>query len=556
MDYKASMDLLIPAISRIANALLVQLSQLELSLIAALLLLALVAADYRYIRPHRIKNLPSIPWWIPIWGNLSILFPQAHNYKQSPCSRFAELAQKHGDVFQVRLGTRTVVVANSYDSILQLWCYHNIRNNNSRPILHTFHGVLSQSKVFTVGTTPFGESYLKSRKYMSSRLLNESSNRKYNSSIIDKEATKLVRYVLSRTTDDVVEMDITRDCQYFHLGVALILTYGYEINARENKDERQLADEMVYVENYITKIRSHIQNVQDYLPWYLRLVFDIFSGKSKIARELYHRRNNYLYKFNQFTTSHLDVPDEYVRRSLIFNYVKNNDQELLNESQLGSICLTMVSAGLDNTPLNFQYAMIQLSESPHIRVNARAKLLKCYNDDSIEAWNNCHAENLCPYVVAIVKETLRLFTVLPMSLPRETTRDIVIGDAVIPRGTTLFMNAWAGNHDKRRFFKPMEFIPERWLDPETGNVDTNLRHFSFGVGSRMCLGNNLAFKELYVLICKFLLMFEIEAANDESPSLHPLELNQFPESIAIEPIETNVRYTVKDKALQDYVEGV
>ncbi|KAG7887835.1 hypothetical protein KL936_003853 [Ogataea polymorpha] len=550
------MDLLIPAISRIANALLVQLSQLDLSLIAALLLLALVGADYMYIRPHRIKNLPSVSSWIPIWGNLSILFPQAHNYKQSPCSRFAELAQKHGDVFQVRLGVRTVVVANSYDSILQLWCYHNIRNNNSRPILHTFHGVLSQSKVFTVGTTPFGESYLKSRKYMSSRLLNESSNRKYNSSIIDKEATKLVRYLLSRTTNDVVEMDITRDCQYFHLGVALILTYGYEINARSNENERLLADEMVYVENYITKIRSHIQNVQDYLPWYLRLVVDIFNGKSKIAKELYHRRNNYLYKFNQFTTSRLDVPDEYVRRSLIFNYVKNNDQELLNGSELGSICLTMVSAGLDNTPLNFQYAMMQLSESPHIRANARAKLLKCYNDDSIEAWNNCHAEVLCPYVVAIVKETLRLFTVLPMSLPRETTRDIVIGNAVIPRGTTLFMNAWAGNHDKMQFFKPMEFIPERWLDPETGNVDTNLRHLSFGVGSRMCLGNNLAFKELYVLICKFVLMFEIEVASDESPSLHPLELNQFPESIAIEPIETNVRYTVKDKALQDYVEGV
>ncbi|KAG7727666.1 hypothetical protein KL933_002600 [Ogataea haglerorum] len=550
------MDLLIPAISRIANALLMHMSQLELSLIAALLLLALVAADYIYIRPHRIKNLPSVPWMIPFWGNLSILFPQAHNYTQSPCSRFAELAQKHGDVFQVRLGTRTVVVANSYDSILQLWCYHNIRNNNSRPILHTFHGVLSQSKVFTVGTTPFGESYLKSRKYMSSKLLNESSNRKYNSSIIDKEATKLVRYMLSRTTDDIVEMDITRDCQYFHLGVALILTYGYEINARANRDEQELADEMVYVENYITKIRSHIQNVQDYLPWYLRLVFDIFHGKSKFARELYHRRNCYLYKFSQFTTSRLDMPDEYVRRSLIFNYVKNNDQELLNGSQLGSICLTMVSAGLDNTPLNFQYAMMQLSESPHIRANARAKLLECYNNNSIEAWNKCHADVLCPYVVAIVKETLRLFTVLPMSLPRETTRDIVVGDAVIPRGTTLFMNAWAGNHDRTRFFKPMEFIPERWLDPETGTVDTNLRHFSFGVGSRMCLGNNLAFKELYVLICKFLLMFEIEAAKEQSPSLHPLELNQFPESIAIEPIETHVRYTVNDKTLQEYVEGV
>ncbi|KAH3670482.1 hypothetical protein OGAPHI_000997 [Ogataea philodendri] len=524
--------------------------------IAVSLLVAIVVIDYLFTRPRRIKNLPAVPSRIPVWGSLSILFPQAKSSKDSPCSKFEELAQKYGDLYQVRLGTRNVVVANSYDSILRLWCYHNIRNNNSRPILHTFHGILSQSKVYTVGTTPFGDSYLRSRKYMSSRLLNESSNRKYNSTVISDEATKLIKSMLANAEYGFVEVDITRDCQYFHLAVALILTYGYEIDVCGNEEDKKLADEMIYVENYITKIRSHIQNVQDYLPWIIRPFFNLFSSKSSISKQLYVRRNKYLTKFQNFTSCNMNGPTEYVCRSLIYNYFKNGDQDKLNKDQLGSICLTMVSAGLDNTPLNFQYAMIQLSQSPHVCKTARLKLLECFDNDSIQAWDNCHVEASCPYMVAIVKETLRLFTVLPMCLPRETTRDIVLGDAVIPRGTTLFMNAWAGNHDKTRFYKPLEFIPERWLDPESGLIDCNTRHFSFGAGSRMCLGNNLAFKELYVLLCKFLLMFDISPGPNEMETLNPLELNQFPESIAIEPIELQIRYTIRDLTLSKYVEAV
>ncbi|KAH3672306.1 hypothetical protein OGATHE_002353, partial [Ogataea polymorpha] len=44
------------------------------------------------------------------------------------------------------------------------------------------------------------------------------------------EATKLIKSMLANAEYGFVEVDITRDCQYFHLAVALILTYGYEID--------------------------------------------------------------------------------------------------------------------------------------------------------------------------------------------------------------------------------------------------------------------------------------------------------------------------------------
>ncbi|GME81166.1 unnamed protein product [Ambrosiozyma monospora] len=146
-----------------------------------------------------------------------------------------------------------------------------------------------------------------------------------------------------------------------------------------------------------------------------------------------------------------------------------------------------------------------------------------------------------------------------MALPRQTTKEIVYQNAVIPEGTTIFMNCWGGNHDEKKFIKPMEFIPERFMDlnhHETmeydgGKLDQSLRHLAFGIGSRMCLGNTLAFKELYVLTCKFLLMLEpLEFVTlGLDVQLNPLKLNKFPESIAIEPKEAVIKLKVKNLQL-------
>ena len=99
----------------------------------------------------------------------------------------------------------------------------------------------------------------------------------------------------------------------------------------------------------------------------------------------------------------------------------------------------MVSAGLDTVPGNLIMGIAYLSSAhgQEIQKKAYDEIMKVYPND--DAWEKCLVEEKVPYITAIVREVLRFFTVIPICLPRTSTRDIQYGDATIPAGTTFFM---------------------------------------------------------------------------------------------------------------------
>lgn len=99
----------------------------------------------------------------------------------------------------------------------------------------------------------------------------------------------------------------------------------------------------------------------------------------------------------------------------------------------------MVSAGLDTVPGNLIMGLAYLS-SPHgqaIQARAHAEIVQIYPDG--DAWEKCLVEEKVPYVTAFVKELLRYWAVIPISLPRVSIKDIQWGEATIPAGTTFYM---------------------------------------------------------------------------------------------------------------------
>jgi phenylacetate 2-hydroxylase len=99
----------------------------------------------------------------------------------------------------------------------------------------------------------------------------------------------------------------------------------------------------------------------------------------------------------------------------------------------------MVSAGLDTVPGNLIMGIAYLS-SPHgqeIQKRAYEEIMRAYPND--DAWEKCLTEEKVSYVTALVREVLRFYTVIPICLPRTSTKDIHYEDAVIPAGTTFFM---------------------------------------------------------------------------------------------------------------------
>ena len=100
-----------------------------------------------------------------------------------------------------------------------------------------------------------------------------------------------------------------------------------------------------------------------------------------------------------------------------------------------------------------------------------------------------------PILSAIIKESLRLRTTLPVPNPRLTPHDkkTSIGPYDnIPGGIRTNSFAWCLHRDESVFVNAHEWRPERWLRPAAEIAHMEKQFWAFGSGSRMCLGMSLA----------------------------------------------------------------
>lgn len=128
----------------------------------------------------------------------------------------------------------------------------------------------------------------------------------------------------------------------------------------------------------------------------------------------------------------------------------------------------MVSAGLDTVPANLIQGLAYLA-TPHgqqIQDIAYSALLEEYGTPT-DAWTGVLHEEKVPFISALVKETLRYYTVIAMSLPRASIKPITYQGATIPTGTLFYMNARSADFDKSRFSNPYTFNPERYIQDKS-----------------------------------------------------------------------------------------
>ena len=99
----------------------------------------------------------------------------------------------------------------------------------------------------------------------------------------------------------------------------------------------------------------------------------------------------------------------------------------------------MIAGGLDTTPACILLGIAVLSGPQGFSLQERLldDIRKIYPDGS--AWETCLEDEKCEYVKAFCKEVLRFWTVIPMSLPRVSIKDVAWQGATIPAGTTFLM---------------------------------------------------------------------------------------------------------------------
>ena len=95
-----------------------------------------------------------------------------------------------------------------------------------------------------------------------------------------------------------------------------------------------------------------------------------------------------------------------------------------------------------------------------------------------------------PYLDAVIKEGLRLFAAIPMTLFREVPAEgKVMSGYTVPGGTIVGSQAYSLHRNEEIYPNPEEFTPERWLnvDKET-ELQMQRQFWAFSSGARSCIG--------------------------------------------------------------------
>lgn len=113
------------------------------------------------------------------------------------------------------------------------------------------------------------------------------------------------------------------------------------------------------------------------------------------------------------------------------------------------------------------------------------------------------------YLEAVIRENLRMETVVPSSVPHSALEDTTLEGYSIPKGTVVIPGLYASNISKELWGDPENFRPERFLD-NNGKLDLSKDYgVSFSSGRRNCAGETFSRNMMFLMVATFCQNFDI-----------------------------------------------
>jgi cytochrome P450 len=184
--------------------------------------------------------------------------------------------------------------------------------------------------------------------------------------------------------------------------------------------------------------------------------------------------------------------------------------ELYGESEL------LIIAGSDTTSIVMSAMMFYLVRYPHLQAKLSAEILSTFDDmNEIKAGEKLQS---CKYLHYFITEALRMTP--PVSA--EPSREVLPGGTqvdghYIPAGMHASTGLYCLSYREDIYPEPFRFKPERWIVDESdpASVEEVKRgedaFCAFLTGTRGCVGKNLAWLEMKVVMAKLLFSFEMRA---------------------------------------------
>ncbi|KAK9099609.1 hypothetical protein Syun_026654 [Stephania yunnanensis] len=159
-------------------------------------------------------------------------------------------------------------------------------------------------------------------------------------------------------------------------------------------------------------------------------------------------------------------------------------------------CKNIYFAGHDTTAITSTWCLMLLALNPEWQDRLRAEIFEICGDSLPDA----DALNKMKLTKMVIQETLRLYPPSPL-ISREVLEDTKLGDLEIPKGVYLWTSV-SGLHQNQDIWGPdaAKFKPERFANGISEACKLPQGYIPFGMGARVCLGQNFAMFELKLIL--------------------------------------------------------
>lgn len=216
---------------------------------------------------------------------------------------------------------------------------------------------------------------------------------------------------------------------------------------------------------------------------------------------------------NGMLESRLSLDKE--RHDLFEGLVKRREEWNISFEQLGSNAFILVLAGSETTATTLSGATYLLLTQPDALEKLAREVRSAFTSaDEI----NINSVGRLSYLLAVFNEALRLYPPVTSGLVRVVPPEgELIAGHFIPGGTYVEVQQWSMNHSKDNWADPWAFKPERFLSDseeaaKAGNQLDALQPFN--VGPRNCIGRNLAYAEMRLIMARIVYDFDMKLADD------------------------------------------
>ncbi|XP_031494058.1 cytochrome P450 734A1-like [Nymphaea colorata] len=184
---------------------------------------------------------------------------------------------------------------------------------------------------------------------------------------------------------------------------------------------------------------------------------------------------------------------------------EEREEQRMSMEEIVDECKTFYFAGKETTANFLTWTVLLLALHKEWQSKARDEVLSVFGHHGHPV-----AESLgqLKIVEMVLKESLRLYPPAVFLL-REAYKDMKLGDLTLPAGVQVYLPILAIHHDADLWGPDVsEFNPARFSDGSSNPA----AFFPFGMGSRVCIGQNLAMTEGRVVISMILQQFSLDVS--------------------------------------------